>query len=334
MNFFENTYNLVSFIITVFGFILAVYAIWPKSKKDRIALIHGDFIKLFHDLTRNFPSLKIKHQTSEIDNENELLYYSIYFQNIGENDIKKEDVQQNITLEFNDSIDILDYHITSDPKEINPRIHKEVNNILLIDFDLLKQNEIIKIDFIFKSEMEPIRDFSKSYLKIKPISRIFNFIIEEKIIDRKPIAKLIEEMIMGFLFFFTLFALTFFVVGKNGLNPKHNQDWYLIEKKDSLNITNKQIFKAEISFRNTDTILLHDLVKKKDTIFSTKELLESYTIKYHKRRFYYQTFEFWLIFGSLYILFPLSIIYIQYSKLKRKLALQKRIKYFDKTISV
>lgn len=229
----SNIGILMSIGLTLFSILVSYLFI---TRKKLILIREKEFILPKKDLQNS--NIEILSNHKEIKDNIFLYQASLY--NTGNLDIDKMDFYSPVRIEFGGNQEILSANIYEKSEDIEANLSFE-NNLLTLDWNLLKNKEFIAFSAIVKisqNELNPIKDIRIKH-RIKNVRSI-----KEKYFVKETLGKF---GIIGSLFFlFMFFTGGTHLVYNRFINPQH---------KVAYQFGGTSIV-ADIEFKNDSTVIL------------------------------------------------------------------------------
>ncbi len=143
-DFFQNSYNLVSFVIAIIGIALAIWALIKKYPK-KVSLYFQGSVPLMNYHLPDLKSIATDSKIIPIQNDHFYSISTFLLQNTGNSDLKRSDFEYGIKIEFPEEYKILDVRSIDYPIEVKSNC-QIIKSEIDINFALLKKKEIIRID--------------------------------------------------------------------------------------------------------------------------------------------------------------------------------------------
>jgi hypothetical protein len=252
--------------------LIGYWGIWYARKtksKTSLAFVIKEFIPLFKTITKSFNSLEIKYKGILISENLVLIKASLV--NNGNNDIDKSAIVKPISISLPSHYKCIEVTPTNISEGVNADISID-NNIIAIDWDLLKQREFISFDFLIETIIQDnkssIGEDGLNSFKINHRISNLNKVEKYKIDINRAEEQFKPINLLGSLMLPTLFLLggiflilTVIFEFKDGISYKITNDG--IKKKFRVTYINDTVVKVTSKIDTLNYITTKDQLQEK-----------------------------------------------------------------------
>lgn len=223
----NNLLGIIGILFTIFFGIPAIVAIRNQYHR-KIIFFQEDLINLHDRITKNIPDLRITFRKKLISSHLFLIKGFIFCK--GKNDIKSDDIEQNLYFELPQDSIWHDYKVIDTSKDLQVNL-RDNENKLNIEFGLFKNAEYIYLEGLFESsETEKVGKNINIFHRIANVGKVE---LAKVASYKTPIQDLLKPFYIMAPILITFFTILPFEIDLYNLEPIYFENG--IETSNNIN---------------------------------------------------------------------------------------------------